>query len=149
VKYWWPAASRIGMGMGLGLIAAGILVLSFPPSPPTRQEIESQARALGMVYREEVVAWAPEPAATRPEPAKEEAAGGPREVEVYIPPGFTSSQVAELLARQGVVPEAAAFERLLQEKGLTRRLAAGYHRIPVPAEAEEVATILTRREKSR
>jgi cell division protein YceG involved in septum cleavage len=65
-------------------------------------------------------------------------------VEIYIPPGFTSYQVAELLARQGLVKDAVAFERLIREMGASRRLVAGYHRLRLPAEPREIVEELTR-----
>lgn len=117
---------------------AGVLVLAFPPAPPTAREIERQARALGMVYREEVLPLAGEGVAGT------DAGAGKREVEIYIRPGSTSTEVAALLAAAGIVEEADDFERLVHEMGASRKLAAGRHRIAVPIDPQRLVEQLTR-----
>ena len=138
------ASAQVWLGMGLGFILAGILVLVFPPPAPTKQEIEQRARALGMVYRDEVLVLAGESEKSGETPPAQ-AAGPerPREVEVYIPPGFTSFEVAELLARQGIVADARSFEQLIHQMGASRKLVAGYHRITVPIEPRLLVEKLT------
>lgn len=98
-----------------------------------------------MVYRDEVLVLAGE--RQKAGEATKEQSGGqgrPREVEVYIPPGFTSFEVAELLARQGIVQDARSFEQLIQQMGASRKLVAGYHRITVPIEPRLLVEQLTR-----
>ncbi len=48
-------------GLGLGLVLAGLAMVFFPPSQPDETEIIARARDLGMVFRDEVVAFTPTP----------------------------------------------------------------------------------------
>jgi cell division protein YceG involved in septum cleavage len=104
-----------------------------------------------MVYRDEVLTLPGEAAnAGSGRQAPKAVAGGgkeAKEVEIYIPPGSTSMDVASILERQGIIQDAQSFERLIQAMGASRKLVAGRHRISLPVEPRRLVEQLTKPEK--
>ncbi len=62
---------------------------------------------------------------------------------VTIPGGMGSDGVASILAREGIIDDAAAFNRYLVEKRVDRIIRSGTKTIPANATYEEVARIIT------
>lgn len=102
-----------------------------------------------MVYRDEVVAYAPAPAEPpgsqerRLETASPKASI-PNMVLVEIKGGSTSEQVADLLNQSGVIKDAMLLSRKLQEKGLATRIRAGYYLFRINTPLDTVIERITR-----
>lgn len=64
-------------------------------------------------------------------------------VTVIIPKGANLHQIAQMLYAQKLIDETGAFERLAQEKGLSRRLIAGEYQVELPVTPEELVRILS------
>lgn len=137
-----PYLALVGLGVGIGFFLAGLLLLVFAPSGPSREQIINEARKYGMVFREEVLpfSWTsgpaqaekppentPQDAGPKPEEKPEETK--PQEILVTIPAGATLEEIASLLEKQGVVP-AAAFEAEARKAGATGKIKAGSHYLP-------------------
>lgn len=120
-------------GLGLGLVVASIFWIVKGNSLPPKAQIEAWARDLGMVYRDEVVAYAPAPAGEsntheeHKQVAVEKANVPQGMVLIEIKAGSTSEQVADLLQRSGVIKDNTLLSRKLEEKGLANRIRAGYY----------------------
>ncbi|TDA69399.1 MAG: hypothetical protein D9V47_05755 [Clostridia bacterium] len=70
----------------------------------------------------------------------------PRAATVIVPQGANLHQIAQMLQAQGVVADAGAFERLAQEKDLSRRLIAGEYQVEAPVSPEKLIRILSGQE---
>ncbi len=64
-------------------------------------------------------------------------------ITVSIAKGASSTSVAQVLAKEGLVTDAAAYDSYLCSKGYDRKLVVGEHRIPTGAGPEEIAKIIT------
>ena len=62
---------------------------------------------------------------------------------IKIPGGMGSDGVASLLANEGIIDDAVAFNRYLVERRLDRIIRSGTKNIPVDATYEEIARIIT------
>jgi len=110
------------LGLGLGLILAGLALTVFPPDL-TAMEIEAQARNLGMVYPAEVKQ--PEPPAL-PTPPPEV-----KEVVVVIPQRMPADIIGQLLEKGGVITSAKDFvDKAVEMKSEMDFKAGVYHFIP-------------------
>ncbi len=110
------------LGLGLGLILAGLTLTVFPQDLPAA-EVETRARALGMVYPSEVkVPEAPPVAAPPPEV---------KQVVVVIPTRMPADIIGQVLEKGGVITSAKDFVDKAVEMKADMDLKAGvYHFLP-------------------
>ncbi|CEP68921.1 Uncharacterised protein family UPF0755,YceG-like [Moorella glycerini] len=134
----------------MGFFLAGLLLLIFQHDP-TREEIIARARTYGMVFREEVVPFAPASRDNAP-PAQEmkQQPAGPQqaapadthgEILVTIPAGAGLEDIAALLEKKGVAA-AASFEAEVHRQGVEQKLKAGSYYLPA-GDIKEIIRRLT------
>ncbi|WP_406678127.1 hypothetical protein [Moorella sp. ACPs] len=126
-------------------------MLLFFQHGPTREEIIARAREYGMVFREEVVPFAPASGDNAPpdqgikqQPTgPQQAAPGDTqgEILVTIPAGAGLEEIAALLEKKGVAA-AAAFEAEVHRQGVEQKLKAGSYYLPV-GDIKEIIRRLT------
>lgn len=110
------------LGLGLGLILAGLTLTVFPPVP-TSAEYEAGARVLGMVYPSEVEVPEPPPVPSPPPEVKE--------IVVVIPSRMPVDIVGQILEKGGVIGSAQEFVDKAVEMKADLDLQAGvYHFLP-------------------
>jgi|GEM_PF-6627813 len=105
----------ICLGIGIGLVLAGTTAVLFDRDIPDSVVIR-RAEALGMVFRDEVVAFTP---------AQGDGGGT---VVVCIPPGMNKAQVAGMLSAAGVIARAEDFEQELSGQNGAVSIPAGVYR---------------------
>lgn len=66
------------------------------------------------------------------------------EITITVEPGTTSYRVCIMLEEAGVVEDAAEFDTYLCNNGYSRKVDSGTYEIPVGADWEEIAKIITR-----
>jgi cell division protein YceG involved in septum cleavage len=104
----------VGLGIGIGLVLTGILSGLFEREIPEHVIIQ-RAAAMGMVFRDEVVAFSP--------------GDGKGETVVFcLPPGMSDSQVAAALIQSGVIDNAVNFRQELEGQSGVNRIQAGVYR---------------------
>ncbi|MBE3572665.1 MAG: hypothetical protein IMW95_06905 [Moorella humiferrea] len=117
-----------------------MLLLPFQRGP-TREEIIARARDYGMVFREEVVPFAPSAYQSQSAPAPEKGEDPRGEVLVTIPAGVGLEEIAAILEEKGVAA-AAAFEAEVRRQGVTQKLKAGSYYLPA-GDIKEIIRRLT------
>ena len=84
-----------------------------------------------------------EPTATeKPEEVKETEAGT-ETIMIAVNPGESSYTVCKRLEDKGLIASAGDFDGYLCDRGLDKKLRAGSYEVPIDAEPEEIAKILT------
>jgi len=128
----------------------------------SNEEVEQRARELGMVYRDEVVAFNEQEEAQnqdqkqaqsqtqnqdQKEALQEEDKSGSDlkdgELKVFIPRGSTSEDIAEILKKNGVIDNTEKFLEVIARKQLSSKLKAGMFVFPKGATLDELVTLLT------
>jgi len=114
----------------------------------SNEEVEQRARELGMVYRDEVVAFSEQEEAQnqdqvqaqsqtqnqdQKEALQEDESGSDLkdgELKVFIPRGSTSEDIAEILKKNGVIDNTEKFLEVIARKQLSSKLKAGMFVFP-------------------
>jgi len=127
----------------------------------SNEEVEQRARELGMVYRDEVVAFSEQEEAQnqdqvqaqsqtqnqdQKEALQEDESGSDLkdgELKVFIPRGSTSEDIAEILKKNGVIDNTEKFLEVIARKQLSSKLKAGMFVFPKGANLDELVTLLT------
>lgn len=127
----------------------------------SNEEVEQRARELGMVYRDEVVAFSEQEEAQnqdqvqaqsqtqnqdQKEALQEDESGSDLkdgELKVFIPRGSTSEDIAEILKKNGVIDNTEKFLEVIARKQLSSKLKAGMFVFPKGATLDELVTLLT------
>ena len=127
----------------------------------SNEEVEQRARELGMVYRDEVVAFNEQEEAQnqdqvqaqsqtqnqdQKEALQEDESGSDLkdgELKVFIPRGSTSEDIAEILKKNGVIDNTEKFLEVIARKQLSSKLKAGMFVFPKGANLDELVTLLT------
>lgn len=115
------------LGMGLGLIIAGVFSSLLPPSGIDRNTVIQRAKALGMVFPQETSAGM----------------ALNSETEVEITPGLTAAQIAARLEEAGVLTNRRELITLAGERGTETRFASGTYYFSGIESAEEIMQRLT------
>lgn len=114
------------LGVGIGLVLAGIAAAFFNQGMPDSAIIR-RAESLGMVFRDEVVAYAP-------------GDGDSREaVVICITPGMNDAQIAAVLVKAEVIARAEDFWRELNGQNGVKNIQAGVYRF---AGSDDPATVV-------
>lgn len=114
-----------------------LLPLQAKSLPPSQAKIESMARQLGMVYRDEVLVFQ-EPNDSQAEDITAE--GQP--VTVEIAEGTSVDDIALLLQKEQVVTDGQVFLSKVRELNLTTKLRAGVYTFAPHTPVEEVVKTL-------
>ncbi|HHX51582.1 MAG TPA: endolytic transglycosylase MltG [Clostridia bacterium] len=134
-------------GLGVGLVLTSLVALGNSPgkSIPDQAEIERLARNLGMAYREEVVIFpelSQEASGNQETPAGEKPGSEDGLIQITIPPGSTSQQIASILVEEGLIRDRGSFERLVRERGVSTRLEAGQYELSPTWSLDKIIDIL-------
>lgn len=65
---------------------------------------------------------------------------------MVVPRGANLHQIAQMLYAQKLIADTGNFERLAQERDLSRRLIAGEYQVELPVSPEELVRILSGQE---
>ena len=124
------------------MVLTSLIALGSSPGKilPDQAQIERMARNLGMVYREEVLPIPESPPGApekgeKPEPEKEY-------IQVAIPPGSSSQQIASLLVEKGLIQDRSAFERRVRERGVSTQLEAGQFELSPSWSIDQIIDVL-------
>jgi hypothetical protein len=66
-----------------------------------------------------------------------------KQATVYIPSGYKSIQVVELLMKAGIIEDAAKLQQMLDTNGLSRKIQVGTYTFAIPSTVEEVSKTIT------
>jgi rhodanese-related sulfurtransferase len=133
------------LGLGSGLIIGSLLMQLMhlgqtPPATSTLAPLPSdwkeQATELGyMVYTKEEM---------KPnKDTSENTTDVVKQAVIYIPSGFNSSQVAQMLKEAGVIEDAEQLQKQLDVSGLSRRIQVGTYTFAIPSSIEEISKTIT------
>lgn len=86
----------------------------------------------------------PEPTDMPTIPSAEPTQEPPESVTIVVQRGQGSYGVAEDLMEAGLIEDAAAFDRYLEENGYSKRINPGTYEIPMDSTEEEIAKIITK-----
>jgi cell division protein YceG involved in septum cleavage len=117
---WWAVVC----GLGLGLIAAGVIVSFIPDqSELTNAQVIERARALGM---QELSVLPP--------------------VSIWVTPGMTYVEVGQMLYDSGLITDPSMLRLRAEERGLGAGLKDGAHLIRVGDSVDQILTKISRTE---
>lgn len=171
MKRWLLMYNQVFFGLGVGMLLAGVMVLAFANGQLSQTEIISQARVLGMVFRQEVIDFDD---AGQPEdpPAVKDQPDGPQNsvikestqadkdnndgakvatptdrkpgqsVAVTIPRGVTLTEVANILADSDIVTAQQFLDRAA-ERAVSQKIIAGGYQLPANGDVDAIIDIIT------
>lgn len=103
----------MGLGFGIGLTVAGLLVAASDGAPemPPDEQVRERARALGMM----------DPTAM-PQPAPAPTVVAEREVYLLLVPGTGWAEAGGLLKEAGLLQDETVIQALVKDRGLEKKL---------------------------
>ena len=146
-------------GLGVGLLLASLLLTLFQGKNRilSQEEVEREARKLGMVYREEILTFS-EPETLNKQPAEEKSnsdkegpdkiigskpAQSEEQIKITIPRGSSSEKIGIILKDAGIITSEKEFSDFLYSRNLASKLKAGEFYFNKNATLEEVVGLIT------